>query len=190
MSSATPSSQPFLQFTLGRAHQRFLPLLGRRLPAGDDAPLPVSAVTVEGSAVLILSDVLETGSVRTGMMFGRRAAARLSVTHITTGGYDGHSSLFGTNPAYALGVTDALRQVDVGIDWVGQWLTVPGDASAGELQRLRWADLAMHEGLLSPQHPLLIIGWREGVLDAQSVVSDEGVRELQTVRTVLRGPEL
>lgn len=190
MSTPATSSSSLLQFVLARAHQRYLPLLGRRFPSGNDVPLPVSDVTVNSGAVLILRDVLEMDSVRTGMMFGRRMATHLSVTHITAGGYDGQTPLFAVNADYALGVTDALRQVDASIDWTGQWLTVPGDAFADRRQQAAWAELAQREGLLSLHYPLLIIGWREGTLVARSIITTGDQEEELAVRTVLLTPEV
>lgn len=187
MSSVPPSSQVLLQFTLARAHQRFLPLLGQRLSAEDGALAPISNVLLTSRSLSLLRDVLELPTVRTGLLFGHRTPGALSVTHAFSGGYGGSPGLFTIDANYALGVTDALRQVDAGLDWVGQWLTVPGDAFVQARQRLAWVEMAQAEGLIGPHYPLVMVGWREGGLVAESVIGLDGGEEAMPIRTRLQG---
>ncbi|MFT2722252.1 hypothetical protein ACMT4L_19880 [Deinococcus sp. A31D244] len=172
---------------LSRAHRRYLNVLPTAQPGGDEFVL-LKSVVLQGPAVSVLRAALDLQAPRTGALFGMRQGGDLSVQYVATGGLAALEP-FSIEPVYLLGLTDAYRQVDPRLDWVGHWVTVPEDAFPEAVGTLALFREAQAQGLVDRDHPLLIVGWVDGQLTVRAVAAGEGRGEGREV-SVVSGQEL
>ncbi|WP_420594330.1 hypothetical protein [Deinococcus sp.] len=148
-----------MTLSLSRAQRRFLGLMGEEDLSdlvGINTPLEMSS-----AACAALLNYLSQGmAYRSGPLFGYRGPDRYEVTHVLTGTPPGEASEepFGLNPAYLLGASEALRQVDPGLDWIGHWLMVPGGQMPSDKVARAYVRQAAQLELVDMVTPLLIMG--------------------------------
>lgn len=171
-----------MQFEMLRAHQRYLPLIGQRQRRTDTDFAPPQSVQVEAPAKAILLNALEAqGALRGGPLFGKREASTLQIRYANQAGYSARSARdpLALDPCYLLGLTDAYRQCDPALDWVGHWMTWPDSQLPGQRELLYWYDEAHDLQLVSPEHCLLLVGWVDQQLTALAAVTDETTGECE-----------
>lgn len=161
----------FLHVELPRAHAQFLPLLPRRQP-GSLAPEPPQQIVLQASAATVFRGALEVPRLQGGVLFGHRRGQKLDLHHVHRGGYHDQDDIFAVDPAYLLGLTDAYRQADPGLDWVAQWLILPG-GHWDTMTRVQWVAAARARQTISALCPLVFISWVEGVLTAEAVLVED-----------------
>lgn len=162
----------FLHFELSQAHARFLPLLPQRQP-GSLASEPPQQIVLQAPAVAVFRDVLEVPRLQAGVLFGHRRGQELDLHHVHRGGYTDQDDIFAVDPAYLLGLTDAYRQIDRGLDWVAHWLILSGGQHWDNMTRVQWLDAARARQVISALCPLVLIFWKEGVLTAEAVLVED-----------------
>lgn len=172
------------RFELRRAHQFYLPLLSQRVPQPDaEAPEPTSTVQVMPTAKAQLRGVLYShGEHRGGPLFGKRGEP-FEIHHAHLGGY---SSLLKHDPLacsaeYLLGLTDAYRQCQPELDWVGHWLVWPNRRQPNLTDALEWIERAHELSLVSEEHCFFIVSWDEGRLSGSVAFAETDQRECRWV---------
>lgn len=154
-----------MQFELLRAHQRFLTLIGQRRRRTDDEAHPLTEISVSPEAKNTLLNALSGGALHTGPLFGSRDHGQLTIRFADSRGYGAIASgPLAVDARYLLGLTDAYRQTDHRLDWIGQWITVRGGQLPVVQECLRWFEMAARQQLVTPDHPLVIAGWQDSRL--------------------------
>ena len=177
-----------MHFELRRAHQRYLPLLGQRQQHAEADLAPPEAVEVEAPAKATLLNALEAqGAFHGGPLFGHYEDRTLQLRYAHPAGYLARMAQdpLALDPGYLLGLTDAYRQGDPALDWVGHWLTWPDSQLPDQREALSWFDEARDLHLVGPQHCLLLVGWADQQLTASALVVSETTGECAWLPTSL-----
>lgn len=172
---------------LNRLERHVLGLISDTPPVSDAEVEVIHTVELCSLARAALKRYLGAGGrVRSGVLFGYALEGILHVTHAapaTVGVWDAGSVGSGAldlNPAYLLGWTDALRLSEGAalprLDWVGQWLAYPHNQQGDVEDDLAWLLYGAQWGYFDDRHPLLSVGYRDGVLSAQAYLYDHATR--------------
>lgn len=174
-----------MHFELLRAHQRYLPLIGRRYRLTDADLAPPEAVQVGTSAKVTLLNALDSGTFRSGPLFGRREASILELRYANQAGYSARIARepMALDPCYLLGLSDAYRQCDLTLDWIGHWMIWPDGQLPDQRELLHWFDEAYSAHLVSHVHCLLMVGWADQQLTALTAIANEATGECEWLAT-------
>lgn len=117
------------------------------------------------------------GKTRGGMLFGISNGDTLEVHLATRLGHPAteRDRVLEPDRGYALGVSEALSALGKGNwDWCGNWLSYPHVHLEGIRTDLNWLIRGARQGLVDEEHPLLVVGWLEGILTVRAYVLEFG----------------
>lgn len=145
-----------------RAQQRFLGLVNT-LPRQEALAHPVQTIRLEAQAHhCLMTQFYAPGTFRSGPLFGRRHNGVVSVSAVMRGTPPGlvqdEGNLFPLNACYLLGCSDALRQANPAVDWVGHWLIAPDNALGSFQSHLDWLSQSTPVALSDEDNFLAIVG--------------------------------
>lgn len=174
-----------------RAQQRFLGLVST-LPRPDALAHPLQTIRLEPQAQrCLMAQFYAPGTFRSGPLFGRRHNGVVTVSTVMRGTPPGlvmdEDDLFPMDASYLLGCSDALRQAEPVLDWVGHWLIAPDNALGSFQSHLDWLGQARPTALADEDTFLMIIGG----LDESIIFTSYVVRNGEpTVLPVTRLPDV
>lgn len=156
-----------------------------RLVLGATTLPPVQDVVFE--QIQILAPAMNTlnihlnnsGTWRTGQLYGRVTDDYLVITHAAIGGYPlwRPQPLTGTVP-YQLGYLDGLRACGhTDIDWVGHWVMRPDSRLPTQTDSTNWWRYGAPRGLFSAERILLSVGLLDDRLAAEGYHEIDGRME-------------
>ncbi|WP_135230787.1 hypothetical protein [Deinococcus fonticola] len=119
----------------------------------------------------ILNRLELKGTAQWGLLLGERRGEHLQVRFILPAGqwHPSISPFTAWNTLYLLGASEALTPLcDSATDWYGVWVIQPNSHLPPVATDLTLAEEAQKHGLLNDQHPLLSMGWMDGILTVQA----------------------
>ena len=151
-----------------RAQQRLLGLTGPGRARSDAENEALTRVALSPAAWSGLRPFLDApGRLIGGLLYGRRAGGVLHVQLVAPGGYPWwrpEGTPLDLDPHYTLGWSDCLRSLyGDSVGWVGQWLMYPDRGFPAAAVDHAWVDQGRPTRLIDHEHPLLVIGYDDGV---------------------------
>ena len=174
-----PFSLPPMSCEPTRAQQRLLGLTGPRRSRSDAESEVLTSVALSPTAWSGLRPFLDApGWLTGGPLYGHRTGGVLHVQLVAPGGYPWwrpEGTPLDMDAHYTLGWSDALRSLygDT-VSWVGQWLMYPSRGFATTAVDHAWVDQGRPTRLIDCEHPLLVIGFDEGVLRVRAYRCEPG----------------
>lgn len=183
------SARPEATAEPSRAQQRLLGLVGPRRARTDEENEELSQVILTPAAWSTLRPTLYApGRLSGGVLYGHRIDGVLHVQLVAPGGYPWWLSApdpLDLDPHYTLGWSDCLRaQYADAIDWAGQWIMYPDRSLAAVATDHDWMLRGAPNRLIDHEHPLLVIGYIEGVLRVRAYRYEFGSLDITPLRVV------
>ena len=168
-----PLSAPPLSPGPTRAQQRLLGITGPRQRRTDAENEGLTEVVLSPAAWTQLDAPLHApGRLSGGLLYGFRLNGVLYVQLVAPGGYAWwweDQNPLNLDPRYTLGWSDGLRAVyGDALGWVGQWLMYPDRQLGAVALDHAWMSQGMSTRLTDQEHPLLIVGYKDGLIDVRA----------------------
>ncbi len=115
------------------------------------------------------------GRVRGGLLFGHHFEDTLHVLTASTAGLpwwygkDEERAALSIDERFTLAWSEAVGEVWQGYaDWCGNWLIQPDEQLGGVERDARWFRRGVRKGVFDDRHPLLVVGYEDGQLQARA----------------------
>ena len=174
-----PFSLPPMGCEPTRAQQRLLGLTGPRRARSDAENEALTGVALSPAAWSGLRPFLDApGRLTGGLLYGRRDHGVLQVQLVAPGGYPWwrpEGTPLDLDAHYTLGWSDCLHSLyGDSVGWVGQWLMYPDRSFPAAAVDHAWVDQGRPTRLIDHEHPLLVVGYDDGVRTVRAYRTEFG----------------